>query len=149
MAACIRWHNAHAEPKTRFVPESPIRQWPRIRPRLPTRRSPIRSRALHSAFQVGRILADLDLKSHKVRGWLTRRDAPRPFTAFLDHLGRLLPRTKNIHVVLDNGSPHTARHTKAGLTAHPRWHLQWTRPHASWLNQVEPVSAASRSSRVR
>ncbi|MFD8786168.1 helix-turn-helix domain-containing protein [Kitasatospora sp. NPDC059599] len=27
-----------------------------------------------SASQVGRILADLDLKPHKVRGWLTRRD---------------------------------------------------------------------------
>ncbi|MDG9710602.1 IS630 family transposase [Streptomyces sp. DH10] len=28
-----------------------------------------------SASQVGRILADLDLKPHKVRGWLTRRDS--------------------------------------------------------------------------
>lgn len=29
-----------------------------------------------SASQVGRILAGLDLKSHRVRGWLTRRDSP-------------------------------------------------------------------------
>jgi len=29
-----------------------------------------------SPSQVGRILADLDLKPHKVRGWLTRRDTP-------------------------------------------------------------------------
>ncbi|MFF9808408.1 helix-turn-helix domain-containing protein [Streptomyces coeruleorubidus] len=29
-----------------------------------------------SASQVGRILAGLDLKPHKVRGWLTRRDTP-------------------------------------------------------------------------
>ncbi|MET8629528.1 helix-turn-helix domain-containing protein [Kitasatospora sp. NPDC004669] len=29
-----------------------------------------------SASQVGRILADLDLKPHKVRGWLARRDTP-------------------------------------------------------------------------
>ncbi|MFJ4776150.1 helix-turn-helix domain-containing protein [Streptomyces sp. NPDC088762] len=29
-----------------------------------------------SASQVGRILADLDLKPHRVRGWLTRRDTP-------------------------------------------------------------------------
>ncbi|MGW0210995.1 transposase [Streptomyces sp. NPDC003233] len=26
-AAYIRWYNARAEPKTRFAPESPIRQW--------------------------------------------------------------------------------------------------------------------------
>ncbi|WP_405667189.1 hypothetical protein OG379_34980 [Streptomyces sp. NBC_01166] len=29
-----------------------------------------------SPSQVGRILADLDLKPHQVRGWLTRRDTP-------------------------------------------------------------------------
>ena len=32
-----------------------------------------------SASQVGRILADLDLKPRKVRGWLTRRDLDDPF----------------------------------------------------------------------
>ncbi|WP_411107030.1 IS630 family transposase [Streptomyces sp. cmx-4-9] len=174
-----------------------------------------------SASQVGRILAGLDLKPHKVRGWLTRRDTPdfwqrasavcalyldppegagvlsidektaiaarsrrypgrpaRPgeparqefeyrrdgtaslvaaldvrtgevlteviarnnaatFTAFLDQLDRAIAPGKEIHVVLDNGSPHTAKHTKAWLAAHPRWHVRWTPPHASWLNQVE------------
>ncbi|MCX4441034.1 transposase [Streptomyces albidoflavus] len=44
---------------------------------------------------------------------------------------------KEIHVVLDNGSSHTAKHTKAWLAAHPRWHVRWTPPHASWHNQVE------------
>jgi transposase len=29
-----------------------------------------------SPSQVGRVLMDLDLKPHKVRGWLTRRDTP-------------------------------------------------------------------------
>ncbi|MFF2149680.1 IS630 family transposase [Kitasatospora sp. NPDC058190] len=174
-----------------------------------------------SASQVGRILAGLDLKPHKVRGWLTRRDTPdfwqraaevcalyldppegavvlsidektaiaarsrrhpghptRPgepakqefeyrrhgtaslvaaldvctgevltevitrndavtFTAFLDQLDRAIAPGREIHVVLDNGSSHTARHTKAWLAAHPRWHVRWTPPHASWLNQVE------------
>jgi transposase len=179
-----------------------------------------------SSSQVGRILADFDLKPHKVRGWLTRRDTPdfwervkdicalyrnpprgaivlsidektaiqarerrypsqpatpgraarrefeyrrhgtasivaaldvttgqtlietiernnaATFTAFLDRLDRLLPRDKDIHVVLDNGSSHTAKHTKAWLAAHPRWRVHWTPPHASWLNQVELVFSA-------
>ncbi|MGW2086824.1 transposase [Streptomyces sp. NPDC001880] len=43
---------------------------------------------------------------------------------------------KEIHIVLDNGSPHTARHTKTWPAAHPRRHVRWTPPHASWLNQV-------------
>ena len=32
-----------------------------------------------SASQIGRILADLDLKPHRVRGWLTRRADPNFF----------------------------------------------------------------------
>ncbi|MFD7533536.1 IS630 family transposase [Streptomyces sp. NPDC059849] len=179
-----------------------------------------------SGSQVGRILAGLDLKPHKVRGWLARRDTPdfwdrvqdicglyrdppagaivlsidektaiqarerrylaqppRPgraarrefeyrrhgtasivaaldvitgqtlaetiqrndaatFTAFLARLDHLLPPGKDIHVVLDNGSSHTAKHTKAWFAAHPRWHVHWTPPHASWLNQVELVFSA-------
>ncbi|WP_328754302.1 IS630 family transposase [Streptomyces sp. NBC_01453] len=174
-----------------------------------------------SASQVGRILADLDLKPHRVRGWLTRRDTPdfwdrvadvcdlyrdppegavvlsidektaiaararrhpgrpvRPgepareefeyrrhstaslvaaldvrtgevlteiiarndaatFTAFLDQLDTVIAPDQDIHVVLDNGSSHTAKHTKAWLADHPRWHVHWTPPHASWLNQIE------------
>ncbi|WP_406405996.1 IS630 family transposase [Streptomyces sp. NBC_01643] len=174
-----------------------------------------------SASQVGRILADLDLKPHRVRGWLTRRDTPdfwdrvadvcdlyrdppegavvlsidektaiaararrhpgRPagpgepareefeyrrhgtaslvaaldvrtgevlteiiarndaatFTAFLDQLDTAIVPGQDIHVVLDNGSSHTAKHTKAWLADHPRWHVHWTPPHASWLNQIE------------
>ncbi|MFI6007193.1 IS630 family transposase [Streptomyces sp. NPDC051366] len=174
-----------------------------------------------SASQVGRILADLDLKPHRVRGWLTRRDTPdfweraadicelylsppddavvlsidektaiaarsrrhpgkpaapgKPaleefeyrrhgtaslvaaldvnsgevltetivrndavtFTAFLDHLDKVIDPGREIHVVLDNGSSHTAKHTKKWLAEHPRWHVHWTPPHASWLNQVE------------
>ncbi|MER6854065.1 IS630 family transposase [Streptomyces flaveolus] len=174
-----------------------------------------------SASQVGRILSGLDLKPHKVRGWLTRRDTSdfwqrasgvcalyldplegavvlsidektaiaarsrrhpgrpaRPgepvrqefeyrrrgtvslvaaldvrtgavlteviarnnaatFIAFLDQLDRVIAPGKEIHVVLDNGSSHTAKYTKAWLAAHPRWHVRWTPPHASWLNQVE------------
>ncbi|WP_262064326.1 IS630 family transposase [Streptomyces sp. STR69] len=174
-----------------------------------------------SASQVGRILAGLDLKPHKVRGWLTRRDTPdfwqrasavcalyldppegavvlsidektaiaarsrrhpgrppRPgeparqefeyrrhgtasliaaldvrtgevlteviarnnaatFTAFLDQLEQAIAPGKAIHVVLDNGSSHTTKHTKAWLAEHPRWHVRRTPPHASWLNQVE------------
>ncbi|MER7794727.1 IS630 family transposase [Streptomyces sp. NPDC097640] len=168
-----------------------------------------------SASQIGRILADLDLKPHKVRGWLTRRDTPgfwqrtadvcalyldppegavvlsidektaiaarsrrhpgrpaRPgepvrqefeyrrhgtaslvaaldvrtgevlaevirrndavtFTPFLDQLDRAIPPGKEIHIVLDNGSSHTARHTKTWPAAHPRWHVRWTPAHAS------------------
>ncbi|WP_196231267.1 transposase [Salinispora arenicola] len=39
--------------------------------------------------------------------------------------------------MLDNGSSHVAKATRAWLAAHPRWHVHWTPVHASWLNQIE------------
>jgi transposase len=174
-----------------------------------------------SPSQVGRILLDLDLKPHLVRGWLTRPDDPyfdakaadvcalyrhrppgsivlsvdektaiqarsrkhptRPaqpghperrefeyrrhgtasIIAALDvHTGQILVEdiTRNdsatfidflrlldqtidaavtIHLVMDNGSSHVSRATRAWLADHPRFVVHHTPKHASWLNQVE------------
>jgi transposase len=174
-----------------------------------------------SASQIGRILADLDLKPHRVRGWLTRRPDPAFFTkaaevcdlylhqpdqsvvictdektaiaarsrkhpdqpcrpghparrefeyvrhgtvsinAALDvHTGQVhterIPRNDSatfiglltridqridagltIHLVLDNGSSHTSKATRAWLREHPRFQTHYTPPHASWLDQAE------------
>ncbi|MHB1913021.1 MAG: IS630 family transposase [Acidimicrobiales bacterium] len=59
------------------------------------------------------------------------------FCDFLDQIERSIDPSLRIHVVLDNGSSHTSKHTKAWLAAHPRWTTHFTPPHASWVNQVE------------
>lgn len=59
------------------------------------------------------------------------------FCAFLDDIERSVDPTLAIHVVLDNGSSHVSKHTKAWFAAHPRWVVHYTPPHASWVNQVE------------
>jgi transposase len=176
-----------------------------------------------SASQVGRILAELDIKPHQVRGWLTRKDDPtfweraadvcalylsRPtnalvlsvdektaiaarsrkhptkpgapgrrervefeyrrhgtasivaaldvhsgnvvatdiprntaahFIGFLETIDGDVDASLDIHLILDNGSSHVAKATKAWLAAHPRFHVHHTPKHASWLNQVELV----------
>lgn len=176
-----------------------------------------------SASQVGRILAELDIKPHQVRGWLTRRDDPtfweraadvcalylsrptnalvlsvdektamsarsrkyptkgvapgRPeqrefeyrrhgtasivaaldvhsgnvvaadiprndaehFIAFLERIDTDVDRGLDIHLILDNGSSHVAKATRAWLADHPRFHVHHTPKHASWLNQIELV----------
>jgi transposase len=176
-----------------------------------------------SASQVGRILADLDIKPHQVRGWLTRRNDPgfweraadvcglylsqptnalvlsvdektaiaarsrthptQPaapgqaervefeyrrhgtasivaaldvhagtvvaepiarndsahFTEFLAHLDASTDAGLDIHLILDNGSSHVSKATKAWLAEHPRFYVHHTPKHASWLNQVELV----------
>jgi len=42
-----------------------------------------------------------------------------------------------IHLVLDNGSSHVSKATKAWLEARPRFVGHYTPVHASWVNQVE------------
>lgn len=175
-----------------------------------------------SASQIGRILADLDLKPHRVRGWLNRPADPefqakataicdlylkpptgtvllsldektsiqaksrkhptrslRPsqaerrefeyvrhgtvsliaamdvvtgevlgeiipgknnsenFLWFLTQIDQAIPRHQKIHIVMDNGSSHTSKLTKAWLADHPRFTVTYTPKHASWLNMVE------------
>ncbi|WP_213002974.1 hypothetical protein [Actinoplanes consettensis] len=45
---------------------------------------------------------------------------------FLSMLDTCIDPAKTIHVVLDNGSSHVAKATRAWLAAHPRWHVHWT-----------------------
>lgn len=59
------------------------------------------------------------------------------FCDFLDLIERSTDPSLEIHVVLDNGSSHTSKYTKAWFVAHPRWVAHYTPPHASWVNQVE------------
>lgn len=59
------------------------------------------------------------------------------FCEFLDDIDRSVDPRLEIHVVLDNGSSHTSKYTRAWFDAHPRWHVHYTPPHASWVNQVE------------
>jgi hypothetical protein len=54
---------------------------------------------------------------------ITRNDAVT-FTGFLDQLGAVVAPGHEVHIVLDNGSSHTAKHTKAWLALHPRWHVR-------------------------
>jgi transposase len=174
-----------------------------------------------SVSQAGRILADLELAPHKVRGWLNRRDdeefwaqaaavcdvylRPEPgtvvvcidektgiqakyrkyperparrgrparrefeyvrngtvsiiaalhvatghvvtepitsnnsvtFISFLHRLDQCTDPALKIHLVMDNGSSHTSRATRAWLAAHPRITVTCTPKHASWLDMAE------------
>ena len=175
-----------------------------------------------SASQIGRILTDLDLKPHRVRGWLNRPEDPdfdvkaqqicglylnpvpgtvllsldektsiqaksrkhptramrrgRParrefeyirhgtvsliaamdvhsgevlgeiipgknnsvnFIWFLTQIAQAIPPHLNIHLIMDNGSSHTSKMTRAWLAGQPRFTLTYTPKHASWLNMVE------------
>ena len=59
------------------------------------------------------------------------------FCDFLNTIEHAVDPSSEIHVVLDNGSSHRSKYTKAWFVAHPRWVTHYTPPHASWVNQVE------------
>jgi DDE superfamily endonuclease len=59
--------------------------------------------------------------------------------SFLRLLDATIDPMWDVHLLMDNGSSHTARKTRAWLTAHPRFHAHWTPRHASWLNQNRVV----------
>ncbi|MEU4351794.1 IS630 family transposase [Streptomyces sp. NPDC023838] len=102
-----------------------------------SRCEPARQEFEYRRHGIASLVAALDVRTGEVLTEVIRRNDAVTFTAFLDRLDRVIAPGKEIHVVLDNGSSHTARHTKAWLATHPRWHVRWPPPHASWLNQIE------------
>jgi transposase len=81
-----------------------------------------------SASQIGRILADLDIKPHRVRSWITRPDDPTFWERAADICGLyLVPPTRRAGTVGGRedrdrrAQPHPAHHpTGAGSTDPPR-----------------------------
>ena len=69
--------------------------------------------------------------------------------AFPAMLDQVIDPARDVHIVLDNGSSHVAKNTRAWLAAHPRWHVHWTPVHASWLNQVELFFSAMTRAVIR
>jgi transposase len=83
------------------------------------------------------LMAALDVHSGQVLGSDVPRNDSANFIAFLAEIDAAVPAHLAIHLVLDNGSSHVAKATRAWLADHPRFHVHHTPPHASWLNQVE------------
>jgi transposase len=66
-----------------------------------------------------------------------RRNDSGAFTQFLAMLDQCTAPHLRIRLVMDNGSSHTSRATRAWIAAHPRFEVTHTPKHASWLNMVE------------
>jgi hypothetical protein len=89
------------------------------------------------------LIAALDVAIGKVMATGIERNNSVTFTAFLEEIEMSINSDLAIHVVMDNGSSHTTKATKAWLDDHPRFVVHHTPVHASWLNQVS--KRASRS----
>jgi transposase len=83
------------------------------------------------------LLAAMDVHSGEVLATDIARNNSVTFTEFLEDIDANVAPSLAIHLVLDNGSSHTSKATKAWLADHPRFVVHYTPKHASWVNQVE------------
>jgi transposase len=87
---------------------------------------------------VASIVAALDVHTGQVSAEQVARNDADHFIEFLAGIDQETDPALAVHLILDNGSSHVAKKTKAWLADHPRFHVHHTPKHASWLNQVEP-----------
>jgi transposase len=95
------------------------------------------------------LFAALDVKSGRVIGECLPRHRAREFLKFLRRIDRDVPKSHEVHLVLDNYATHKTPEVTAWLEKHPRFHLHFTPTSASWLNMVERFFAEITSRRIR
>ena len=83
------------------------------------------------------ILAAMNVATGEVIAERIARNDSATFTGFLAMLDQMIPPHLRIRLIMDNGSSHTSRATRAWLAAHPRFAVTYTPRHASWLNMIE------------
>jgi transposase len=74
----------------------------------------------------GKVIADC-MPQHRHQEWLK----------FLRLIDKSTPKRKQLHLIIDNYSPHKHPKVQAWLKRHKRFHIHFTPTSASWLNMVE------------
>jgi transposase len=83
------------------------------------------------------LYAALDVKTGQVHGKTARRHTSEEFLAFVEDIVNRTPKSKDIHIILDNLSAHKTKAVAAFLDENPRVRFHFTPTYSSWLNQVE------------
>jgi len=83
------------------------------------------------------LFAALDVLTGKVIGKCFDRHRHDEFLRFLRIIDTQVPRSLQIHMIVDNYDTHNHANVKAWLAKHPRFHLHFTPTSSSWLNLVE------------
>ena len=71
------------------------------------------------------------------------------FRKFLDPLDANLPRSLDVHFILDNYGTHKSPILRSWLAKRPRFHLHFTPTSASWLHLVERWLALLTEKQIR
>lgn len=110
----------------------------RIRPDIPARAGrDARRESEYKRHGTVSIIAAMNVTTGEV---ITSRAARNNSGAFMNSLSvpdQCTGPHLRIHLIMDNGSSHTSKATRAWLAAHPRFSATYTPEHASWLTIIE------------
>jgi putative transposase len=83
------------------------------------------------------LFAALDIANGRVFAQCRARHRHQEFLSFLRHLDSQVPKSLELHLIIDNYGTHRHAKVKAWLARRARFHLHYTPTYSSWLNQVE------------
>ena len=83
------------------------------------------------------VIAAMNVTTGEVITERVKKNDSAAFISYLAMVHQMIPPHLRVHLIMDNGSSHTSRATRAWLAAHPRFEVTYTPKHASWLNMIE------------
>jgi transposase len=83
------------------------------------------------------VIAAMNTATGEVISQRIRRNNSVTFMKFLAMLDQHTAPGLRIHLIMDNGSSHTSKATRAWIASRPRFAVTFTPKHASWLNVIE------------
>jgi transposase len=83
------------------------------------------------------LFAALNVLTGVVIGQCMARHRHDEFLKFLCRIDKEVPKSLQVHLILDNYATHKHADVVAWLDKHPRFHLHFTPTSSSWLNLVE------------
>ena len=110
----------------------------RTQPLLPMRPGQVERRT-HDYQRHGTtsLFAALNVATGKVIGECHRRHRSVEFRKFLETVDAAVPKSMDVHLILDNYGTHKTLTIRRWLVRHPRYHVHFTPTSASWINLVE------------
>jgi len=95
------------------------------------------------------LFAALNAATGTVIGKCFARHRAREFRAFLKVVEANVPADLDVHVIMDNVSPHKTQAIRNWFAKRPRWHTHYTPTSASWISLVERFFANLTDKQIR
>ena len=83
------------------------------------------------------LFAAFDPLTGTVLSQCKRRHRHQEFLDFLRHVDTSVPKTLEVHLIIDNYATHKHPRVQRWLAARSRYHVHFTPTYSSWLNEVE------------